>query len=404
MPNTWRHRSGAVVIGLLALVGVSLAGCTNGAHDAGAGGSHAGGAPTTPAAPPVSLTITPASTAGDISPATPIVVTAANGKVGTVTVTDTANGATVAGTTSADGRTWTSSGQLAYDATYQVTATGTNTAGRTARQAATLHTVAPGTLVYPSLVPAPAAGNDFGVGEVVEVLFDHPVTDRAAAEKALTVTSTPAQPGGWYWMSSKEVHYRPENLWQPGTTVTVNIGLYGVNLGGGAYGKASRTLSFHIHDSWVATADGNTKQMTIAHNGTVVKTMPISMGRASLPTHTGTHVITEKSPVVNMNSCTYGVCSGPNSYNETVYLDERISNSGEFVHAAPWSVGSQGSSNVSHGCINLSNANAQWFYDTFGPGDIVNVVNSGGPPLPVWDTGDWALSWAQWQAGSALSS
>ena len=59
------------------------------------------------------------------------------------------------------------------------------------------------------------------------------------------------------------------------------------------------------------------------------------------------------------------MCQGqPGYYKETVQLDARISNDGEFVHAAPWSDAQQGHSNVSHGCVNLSPANAQWFYDT----------------------------------------
>jgi lipoprotein-anchoring transpeptidase ErfK/SrfK len=107
-----------------------------------------------------------------------------------------------------------------------------------------------------------------------------------------------------------------------------------------------------------------------------------------------------------MDSCTYGVCQGDKGYyKEKVDLDERISNDGEFVHAAPWSVGQQGDSNVSHGCVNLSPANAKWFFDHLGVGDVVEITNSGGPPLPVYDTyGDWELDWAHWQAGSALNA
>jgi len=157
-----------------------------------------------------------------------------------------------------------------------------------------------------------------------------------------------------------------------------------------------------VRDSWIATADGASKQMEIRHNGALVTTMPISLGALATPTHSGIHVVSSKQPSIVMDSCTYGVCQGqPGYYKETVKLDARISNDGEFVHAAPWSNAQQGHSNVSHGCVNLSPVNAQWFYDHFGLGDVVTVTHSGGPPLPVWDTyGDWALSWAQWQAGA----
>jgi lipoprotein-anchoring transpeptidase ErfK/SrfK len=400
--NKRRVGLGIITVGL---AGLMLAGCTsttpsNNATTPNNGGS--GGSASTGAM--ASLNITPAANGGDISPTTPIVVKATNGRVSTVTVKNAATGVVVNGSLSADKTIWTSTDPLGYGASYQVTATGAGADGKTTEQNSTVHTITPAEQTFPSLVPAPASGGDVGVGQVIEVMFDRSVTDRAAAEKALTVTSNPPQPGGWYWISNKEVHYRPRSYWQPGTTITVNIGIYGVNLGGGLYGQTDRTMTLHVHDAWVARADGGTEQMQIFHNGQLVNTMPISLGSPGHPSHEGPHVISQKSPTVVMDSCTYGVCAGqPGYYKETVYLDERISNDGEFVHAAPWSVGSQGSSNVSHGCVNLSPANAQWFYDHFSPGDVVEITNSGGPTLPVWDTyGDWELSWAQWQAGSAL--
>jgi lipoprotein-anchoring transpeptidase ErfK/SrfK len=143
--------------------------------------------------------------------------------------------------------------------------------------------------------------------------------------------------------------------------------------------------------------------MQIFQNGKLVNTLPISLGSPGYPSHIGPHVISDKQPSVIMDSCTYGVCEGqPGYYKEKVDLDERISDDGEFVHSAPWSVGSQGGANVSHGCVNLSPANARWFFDHFGIGDVVEIANSGGPQLPLSDTyGDWELSWAQWLKGSA---
>ncbi|WP_414976096.1 L,D-transpeptidase [Gordonia sp. (in: high G+C Gram-positive bacteria)] len=131
--------------------------------------------------------------------------------------------------------------------------------------------------------------------------------------------------------------------------------------------------------------------------------MPMSLGEADTPSHIGAHVISEKSPTVKMDSCSYGVCQGqPGYYSETVLWDERISNDGEYVHAAPWSVGQQGAANVSHGCVNLSTENAQWFYQHFGLGDVVEITNSGGGELPLDDTyGDWAVPWSTWQAGNS---
>jgi lipoprotein-anchoring transpeptidase ErfK/SrfK len=193
----------------------------------------------------------------------------------------------------------------------------------------------------------------------------HPVINQAQVQAQLHITSSPPQTGAWYWIDSTTVHYRPKQFWAPGTTVAVSAKVYGLNPGGGVYGAQDHTATYHVHDSWIATADGASKQMEIRHNGAFVKTMPLSLGALATPTHTGIHIVSSKHPSIVMDSCTFGVCQGqPGYYKETVKLDARISNDGEFVAAAPWSDAQQGHSNVSHGCVNLSPANAQWFYDT----------------------------------------
>ncbi|MET0235848.1 MAG: Ig-like domain-containing protein [Kibdelosporangium sp.] len=337
-----------------------------------------------------------------VSPTTPVTVKASGGTIDTVTVTNSVKGTTVKGSLSDDKKTWTSSEPLAYAASYDVVADAVAPDGRKAEQKSTVKTVAPKATAFPSFIPAPSV-TEVGVGQPIVIKFDKDVTDKAATEKALTVTATPQQPGGWYWLSKREVHYRPQNYWQAGTTIKVHAGIYGVDLGGGVFGQTDRDLSLKVHDAWVAKADGNTAQMQIFQNGNLVRTMPISMGKDATPTHLGAHVISDKQRDYTMDSCTYGVCSGPQAYKSLEHFAERISNDGEFVHENPNSVGAQGNSNVSHGCVNLNAANAQWFFDHFGLGDVVEVTNSGGPQLPVWDTyGDWAVSWADWQSGSAV--
>jgi len=355
---------------------------------------------TTPAA--LAVRILPAGRAA-INPTTPIVVQSPVGTVQSVTVANVVTGTAVHGVLSQDRTTWTSTEPLGYGSSYRIDATAIMGDGATARRTETLTTLSPVAQAYPSMIPAPDQ-SDVGVGQPIVVRFDKAVTDRVAAEKALQVTAKPRQSGSWYWMSSKEVHYRPRNYWEPGSTVTLNARLYGVDLGDGAYGQTDRTETFRVHDAWIAKADGATKTMQIFDNGELVKTIPISLGAPGFPTQSGPHVISNKQPSIIMDSCTFGICKGqPGYYRERVSLNERISNDGEFVHSAPWSVGQQGNSNVSHGCVNLSPANAQWFYDHFGLGDVVEITNSGGTPLPVWDTyGDWTLTWPQWQAGSAL--
>lgn len=366
-------------------------------------GGRAPGSPSPPPVPAVAISISPDESV-QANPKTPVTVTATNGTLTTVTVTNTARGNQVAGTLAPDQRTWTSIEPLGYGATYRVVADGVDRQGRRTEKASTVRTLTPAATAYPSLTPAPTNTLTFGVGQIIGVSFDHDVTDRPAAERALSVTSNPPQPGSWSWIDARTVHYRPQAYWQPGTTITVHANTYGVDLGGGVYGEEDRTATYTIHDSWIAKADGATESMQILHNGQVVNTIPISLGAPGFPTHEGPHVISDKQPSIVMDSCTYGVCPGqPGYYNEKVDLDERLSDDGEFVHSAPWSVGQQGNANVSHGCVNLSPDHAQWFFDHFDLGDVVEITHSGGSPLEVWDTyGDWELPWPQWARGSAL--
>ncbi|HWE88164.1 MAG TPA: Ig-like domain-containing protein [Pseudonocardiaceae bacterium] len=399
-----RSRLTVGAVGLFACA-VLLAGCTSGGsgNAGGSGGGSGGGGSTSTTTPnPMSISVTPAASE-QANPTTPIVVTASQGTLGNVVVTNPASGNQVTGQYNADKTTWTSTDQLRFGAAYQVDATGTSRNGQPTEQKATVNTLKPAATLYPNMVPAPSTPS-VGVGQIIAVKFDKPIVNKAAVERNLKVTSTPAQVGGWSWISSTEVHYRPQVYWQANSTVRVQINLFGVDLGGGDFGEANRDVTYHIHDSWVAKADGNTEQMQIFHNGALVNTLPISMGKDATPTHIGAHVISFKQNPYVMNSCTYGVCSGPQAYVATEYWAERISNDGEFVHENPNSVPAQGHTNVSHGCINLSPQSAQWFFGSFDIGDVVEVTNSGGPPLPVYDTwGDWELSWSQWQAGSALN-
>jgi lipoprotein-anchoring transpeptidase ErfK/SrfK len=409
---TRRHRRTAASAIGLAAAAIVLAACsstpssigtnTNDVFGSPASGQAGSGGAATTTANPASVSITPAS-GTQINPATPIVVKASNGTLTSVTVTNTAKGTHVTGELSADKATWTSNEDLGYGASYAVAAVGANSAGKSVTQNSTVTTLKPAKVVYPNMIPAPASVTSIGVGQPVVFLFDQPVKNKAAVQAKLSVTTSPSQPGAWYWISDEEVHYRGEGYWQAGTTINVTAKIYGLDFGGGVYGAEDRQVTYKVHDALVAKADGNTEKMTIYDDGHAIKTMPISMGKTATPTHTGVHVISAKNQSVQMNSCSYGVCPpDPRAYNETEYWAERISNDGEFVHENPATVGVQGASNVSHGCINLSEANAKWFFSHMGIGDVVEVTNSGGPKLQLWDRyGDWAVSWSTWEAGNA---
>ncbi|RSN20396.1 hypothetical protein DL990_40310 [Amycolatopsis sp. WAC 01416] len=386
--------------GILAAV-VLFSACSPAGDTPNSAGSSAGSEES-----PVSVTIDPAG-GTNVNPAIPVVVKAEHGKLIDVTVSNADKGNQVKGELAGDGLSWKTTEPLGYGGTYKIVAHAQGTDGKPVEQQSRVSTLSPKQQANPNLIPAPAAvtSGGVGVGQPIVFAFGQPVKNKAEVEKKLSVESTPKQEGSWYWIDDKNVHYRPKVYWQPGTTLKVSAMIYGVDFGNGVYGATDRTETYKVHDSWVAKADGNTEQMQIFHNGTLAKSMPISMGKDATPTHLGAHVISDKHENYTMDSCTYGVCQGqPGYYKANEKWSLRISNDGEFVHENPNSVGAQGSSNVSHGCINLNAANAQWFYQNMGLGDVVEVTNSGGPQLPVWDLyGDWSKSWADWQAGSALN-
>jgi lipoprotein-anchoring transpeptidase ErfK/SrfK len=242
-----------------------------------------------------------------------------------------------------------------------------------------------------------------GIGQPIAIRFDENIPDRVAAQRAINVTTNPPAEGAFYWLNDREVRWRPQHYWKPGTTVEVLVKTYGVDLGDGLFGQEDVRTRFTVGDEVIATADDATKTMTVRVNGEVVKTMPISMGKDSTPTNNGSYIVGDRYRNLIMDSSTYGVpVNSPNGYRLEVEYATQMSYSGIYVHAAPWSVGSQGYSNVSHGCLNVSTSNAQWFYNNTKRGDIVEVVNTVGSVLPGTDgLGDWNVPWEQWRAGNA---
>ncbi|MFC7756100.1 L,D-transpeptidase [Tsukamurella soli] len=367
----------------------------------------AGGGAASPSPRPAALITVDHAATTLHNPATPIVVQADGEPLSKVVVTSVRTGKVVAGTFGPKNATWTSTSPLEFGARYTVAAESAGAGFLSASKSAVVATIPTDKTAYANVVPDPGlvASTGIGVGQPMVFQFTKPVVNKAAVQKLLVITTDPPQPGAWYWTDDQDVHYRAATYWRPGTRIHIEAHVFGVDLGNGIYGAENNTADYTVHDSWIAKADGATETLTVFHNGAQVNSMPMSLGDPGHPSHNGPHVVSAKTPSIVMDSCTYGVCQGdPGYYSETVYLDLRISNDGEFVHSAPWSVGQQGNSNVSHGCVNLSPANAQWMYDHFNIGDVVEVTNSGGPPLPVWDTyGDWEVPWSTWQAGNATN-
>jgi lipoprotein-anchoring transpeptidase ErfK/SrfK len=328
----------------------------------------------------------------------PVTLTVQGGVFGLVTVADDA-GETVKGDVTSDGLTWASTGRLGYNKRYTVTAEMYGLGG-IATETLSFKSHSPANLTMPYV--SPGDGAVVGVGQPVAIRFDENIPDRVATQNAITVTTDPPVAGEFYWISNREVRWRPESFWQPGTTVRVKVKTFGVDLGQGLYGQEDIDTSFSIGDQVIASVDDATKILTIRRNGAVIKTMPTSMGKDSTPTNNGTYIIGDRFQHLIMDSSTYGVPSNsPNGYRLEVDWATQMSYSGIYVHSAPWSVGAQGNTNTSHGCLNVSPEDAEWFYNNTKRGDVVLVTGTRGTTLSgVEGLGDWNIPWSQWKAGN----
>jgi lipoprotein-anchoring transpeptidase ErfK/SrfK len=365
---------------------------------------------------PAAIGVFPKPQAADVDPAAPVSVAAFSGKLDDVSMVDDW-GETVPGALTAGRAGWHPTEQLKYGRTYTMTIAARGPGGMPTRQTSSFTTLSPDSLtnVYlNTLAGFPLVeGNTYGVGTIVMAYFDDDITDKVAAEKRLHVTSSVPVNGTWNWVNDHEAHWRPEKYWPANVSVTVSADIYGANLGDGIYGQENEHVSFKIGNAHVSVADDKTKQVSVFDNGNLVRTMPTSMGMGGTQmvggrelhfwTPPGTYAVLDKANPVVMDSTTYGLTGG-GGYRTTVSYATRISMDGIYLHQLNETVWAQGNTNVSHGCLNLSGENARWFFDFAQPGDIVEVRNTGGPPLTVDQGGDWSVPWEQWRKGSALNA
>ncbi|MEV0669193.1 Ig-like domain-containing protein [Mycobacterium sp. NPDC050441] len=245
-------------------------------------------------------------------------------------------------------------------------------------------------------------GGTYGVGTVIVANFDAPVADRAAAERRLSVKTTPSVDGSWYWMDNRHAHWRPQSYYRPGTEVVA-----------AADDQGAGRVSFVIGESHVSIADDATKQIRVYRNDELVRTIPTSMGMGgsetvagkniSFWTQPGVYTVMDKASTVVMDSSTYGLpVDSRLGYKVTVNNAVRLTNNGIYVHQLDSTIWAQGKTNTSHGCLNVNADNGRWFYEFSQPGDVFEVRNTGGEPLPIWQNGDWGVPWDKWLAGSAL--
>jgi len=385
-----------------------LVACTSGNGTVDAAGQHPvgqtkGSGSPSPTAKPVSkvkLTVTPAPNTKSVQPHTRVVVRADQGRVDKVVV-KSVTGKTVDGTVGADGVWRSKSTTLPYNTTFTLTAKGVDSAGLGREVHSRFTTINPVHRVVTSI--SPLSGSVVGVGMPIVVRLSVPVTDRAVVQRGLTVTTSRPVVGAWNWVSDSEVHWRPKTYWPADTEVKLAVRLKGVHAGVGLWGDERRDIDFHVGDAMVSTVNVTGHSMTITRNGQVLKTIPVTTGKAGFVTREGIKVILSKEPSRIMDAATINIPKDdPNYYRLKVLWALRVTWSGEFVHAAPWSQSEQGLANVSHGCTGMSVENAQWFYNLSRVGDVVKFINSPRHLEPGNGYTDWNVPWSTWLKGDAL--
>jgi lipoprotein-anchoring transpeptidase ErfK/SrfK len=344
------------------------------------------------------VTISPTIHTSHVPVAAEIGATVAGGVLTSVTVTD-ARGRTVAGALRADGSGWMPAENLAYDHRYTATLVATDGTG-----AAKTITTSFTTMSKPTGRPISTSVNvtnksTYGVAMPITLTFstDVPTTDRASIERRLFVQSSPAQMGIWSWQSASQVVYRPQTYWQSGSSITLDTDISGLAIGNRPI-TGDHSATFRIGKDLEYTANTKTHYLTITSDGEIIHKYPLSAGKPSTPSWTGHFVIMSKQYYTVFN--TIGI-PGEN-YITAVHYAERLTNTGTFFHSAPWSVGEQGHTNVSHGCINLAPSNAAWIYHHGQVGDPVAIT---GTPIHAAQGNGWTMwdmSWAKFVQGSAV--
>ncbi|MFL5736868.1 MAG: Ig-like domain-containing protein [Actinomycetota bacterium] len=375
-----------IVLGLL-LVSLVAAACDSTTQGSQPQSAHGGGSADPPASS-ARVTITPAHHSTDVDPSEGISVKVSDGKL--TDVTATAGGQAVEGTMSHGGTAWHSTWALLTDAHYSVHATATDTAAETATKRSSFTTLAPSKTFSTTIFEG--AGETYGVGMPIILNFSSPITNKREVERSLQIWTSNRVVGAWYWDGDKTLYFRTRDYWPEHTQVRFVGHLDGVDGGRGTYGVHTLTQHFQIGDSLIAVASTRDHHVKIYRGGKLTWNWPISTGKPGDDTPNGTYLTMDKNNPEEM--------IGP-GYDIEVPWSVRFTYSGDFMHDAFWSVGQQGFTNVSHGCVNMSPENAKTYYNLAGFGDPVTITGS--PKAGTWGNGwtVWFLSWKDLLKGTA---
>ncbi|WP_229795761.1 L,D-transpeptidase, partial [Saccharothrix coeruleofusca] len=346
--------------------------------------------------PAAKVTTAPADGAKDVPVNVPVQVTVTDGTIDQVSLTNS-EGKAVAGAVAEDKKSWSSTEPLGFGKSYTYSGRATGADGKPVELTGAFTTVTPASQVRATLFPDD--NQTVGVAVPIMIKFEADVADRAAAEKALSVTNSANVQGRWAWLNPREVHYRPETYWPANTQVRVEAKLYGVHYGNGAYGRADVTSDFTIGRNQVVKIHTPSHQLVVQRDGATVATYPASFGKdddSELTTPNGTFVVMQKNEQFSFDNPRYGYT------NVLKKWAVRFSNHGEFIHENNDNAANIGRNNTSHGCANLLEADAKAYYDSALVGDPVEVTGSITTLPPQYDWYDWQIPWSQWQTMSAL--
>ncbi len=385
---------------VLAAAVLVLSGCDQSLSATGGTQPQAGG--NLQGTPTPSVSISVADKAKNVRPDTPVTVQVGDGTLRSVMLR-AANGAVIEGVLSEE-RSWTNSARLLPNTTYDLTAVTLDGDGVESSKKVRFSTLKPAVTATYRVVPDDKA---VGVGMPAVISFDSPVAKdkQAELERQVSITTVPAQEGAWGWSGDNQLIWRPRTYWKPGTKVSVAAPFAGMQTGDKKWVAENKKGAFTVGPSRISTVDLKNHTMTVRVNGKVSDVYKISGGKpgATTTTRSGTKIITEKHPYYVMDSSTYGVAQGSAGYyRQEVKYAMRVTNTGEFLHSAPWSVWAQGKRNVSHGCVNMSPQDARQLFDATLVGDVVDFVGSDRMMKPGDGMGIWLYTWEKWKATSAL--
>ena len=376
------RRAGLGVMAVVGLVSLLAAACSSSPALTGAGQhQQAAGSPSAP--PPAQVTITPADGNTHARPNKGISVKVSSGKISNVTVT--AGKSQVGGTLAAGATAWHTNWPLRTGTHYKVTVGAVSAQGRASTTVSSFRTLTPAATFSASTILG--LNQTYGVGMPITINFSQPVTHKAAVEKAINIKTSKPVVGAWMWDGDQTLAFRPRTFWPQHTKVSFVAHFNGVQAAPGVYGTTNLNQSFRIGNSLIGVTSTRTHKTRIYWKRKYYATWPDSSGMPGRDTANGTYLTIEKANPTLM--------SGPGYHNLPVYWSVRFTWSGNYYHAAPWSLGEQGFINVSHGCVNMSPQHAAWYYERSNPGDPITITGS--PVAGTWDDGytQWFYTWKQ---------